>query len=72
MNKLLTVFGEKLNKDNPLSEYPRPQMQRDSYFCLNGIWEYAILPKDKKLTSYQGNIVVPFSPECLLSGVEKW
>lgn len=71
MNKLLTVFGEKLNKDNPLSEYPRPQMQRDSYFCLNGIWEYAILPKDKKLTSYQGNIVVPFSPECLLSGVEK-
>ena len=24
----------------PLSEYPRPQMRRESYLCLNGVWRY--------------------------------
>ena len=23
----------------PLSEYPRPQLKRDSYMTLNGLWE---------------------------------
>ncbi len=55
----------------PLPEYPRPQLQRDSYLCLNGTWEYAILPEFEKLSVYQGGILVPFSPETMLSGVEK-
>ncbi|MBO4383560.1 MAG: glycoside hydrolase family 2 [Clostridia bacterium] len=55
----------------PLSEYPRPQMQRDSYLCLNGTWEYAVLPEGQPLNVYQGSILVPFSPETMLSGVEK-
>lgn len=55
----------------PLSEYPRPQLARDSYLCLNGPWEYAILPESAKLERYQGTITVPFSPEASLSGVEK-
>ena len=71
MEKLLTRWGKTLNREMPLSEYPRPQMQRDSYFCLNGIWDYAITPISIGFTDYQGEIVVPFSPECLLSGVEK-
>ena len=25
-----------------LNEYPRPQLVRDSYICLNGMWDYAI------------------------------
>ena len=69
--KLLTPFGEKLNADCPLPEYPRPQMVRDSYICLNGKWDYAILNKKETLKEYQGKIVVPFSPEAILSGVEK-
>ncbi len=70
-DKLLTPFGEKLDKSCPLPEYPRPQMVRDSYVNLNGEWDYAILNKKEKLQEYHGKIVVPFSPECLLSGVEK-
>ncbi len=70
-DKLLTPFGEKLDKACPLPEYPRPQMVRDSYVNLNGEWDYAILNKREKLQGYQGKIVVPFSPECILSGVEK-
>ena len=71
MEKLLTRWGRELNKEMPLSEYPRPQMQRDSYFCLNGIWEYAIYPSNSEFKGYEGDIVVPFSPECLLSGVNR-
>lgn len=71
MKKLYTPFGEKLDKTQPLGEYPRPQLKRDSYLCLNGEWDYAILPKCQHLKDYQGKIIVPFSPECILSGVEK-
>ncbi len=71
MEKLLTRWGRNLNREMPLSEYPRPQMERSSYTCLNGIWEYAIYPVKSEFQGYQGDIVVPFSPECVLSGVEK-
>ncbi len=71
MEKLFTRWGRTLNKEMPLAEYPRPQMERDSYTCLNGIWEYAIYPKASEFSGYQGDIVVPFSPESLLSGVER-
>ncbi|MFA6866476.1 MAG: sugar-binding domain-containing protein, partial [Clostridia bacterium] len=71
MEKLITRWGKELNQDSPLQEYPRPQMVRESYTNLNGLWDYAILPKSQKLGKYQGKIVVPFSPETILSGVEK-
>ncbi len=69
--KLLTPWGEKLDKNNVLSEYPRPQFARDSYLNLNGVWQYAILPADQDVTLYDGDILVPFSPESILSGVER-
>lgn len=71
MEKLLTRWGKTLNRELPLSEYPRPQMQRASYICLNGIWDYAIYPTKDGFKGYEGEIVVPFSPECILSGVER-
>lgn len=71
MEKMLTRWGKNLDKNAPLQEYPRPQMVRESYINLNGIWDYAILPKSKTFDKYQGQIVVPFSPESILSGVEK-
>ena len=69
MEQLLTRWGKELNREMPLAEYPRPQMVRDSFICLNGIWDYAIYTMGKAFDGWEGEIVVPFSPECLLSGV---
>ena len=57
--------------ETPLAEYPRPQFQRDSYFTLNGQWDYAIYRQSEDFAGYQGKILVPFSPESLLSGVKE-
>lgn len=74
MNNLLTRFAKQMDKNLPLSEYPRPQFMRSTYLNLNGKYDYAIY-EDKTLRSSidkpQGEIIVPFSPECILSGVNK-
>lgn len=72
LRPLLTVWGEKLDRDAPLPEYPRPQLRRESFFNLNGRWQYAIRPgKEAEPAAYDGEIIVPFSPECILSGVQR-
>ena len=71
MQKLLTRWGKTLDKTRPLDEYPRPQLRRDSFFCLNGVWDYAIYKKNRPFMGYQGDITVPFSPETILSGVQR-
>ena len=80
LNSLTTVWGEALDSSNVLPEYPRPRMQRDNYVMLNGVWDYAIVPVDGGVdvetlarqaipSRWDGQIVVPFSPEAPLSGV---
>lgn len=54
----------------PLSEYPRPQLRRDSYLSLNGYWNYQIINRKGEIRR-KGKILVPFSPECELSGVNE-
>lgn len=71
MKQLLTRWGKTLDTSCPLNDYPRPQMRRNSFICLNGIWDYAIYPTDGEFCGYEGEIVVPFSPETLLSGVNR-
>ncbi len=85
INRLFTPWGEKLNPDKVLMEYPRPQFVRDSYYNLNGYWEYSITDKPSDFNNeslneafaaeipaqMDGVILVPFSPEAILSGVEK-
>ena len=68
--KLTTDWGKNVSS-KPLQEYPRPQFARKSYFNLNGWWDYAITKEDSIPTVYHGKILVPFSPESALSGVEK-
>ncbi|SDB55127.1 Glycosyl hydrolases family 2 [Pseudobutyrivibrio sp. YE44] len=53
-----------------LQEYPRPQLQRDSYINLNGTWDYRVIGAQAKVVA-SGPIEVPFSPEAKLSGTEK-
>lgn len=71
LERLTTPFGEALSKDKVLTEYPRPQFERPSYINLNGLWDYAIQPKKGFPDRYDGQILVPFSPEAILSGVER-
>lgn len=71
LRRLLTVWGEQLDTENPLPEYPRPQLVRESFQSLNGRWRYAITATDSAPQRYDGDIVVPFSPEAVLSGVER-
>ena len=66
---MLTKWGRELDRLHPLPEYPRPQLVRDSYVNLNGPWDYAITSSDTPPESFEGEIIVPFSPECELSGV---
>ncbi|MGN0388464.1 MAG: glycoside hydrolase family 2 protein [Suilimivivens sp.] len=69
LKSLSTEFSENLDPEHILCEYPRPQMVRDSYINLNGIWRYAITKEDKLPSEFDGEILVPFSPEAPLSGV---
>ncbi|MGM9631901.1 MAG: glycoside hydrolase family 2 protein [Eubacteriales bacterium] len=64
---LVTPFES--DKNSSWNEYPRPQMRRDSYLCLNGEWELSVI-KDENLTPL-GKINVPFTPETRLSGIER-
>ena len=60
----------------PRSEHPNPQLQRENWVNLNGIWEFEIdksasgvdrkLYEAKKLSR---EILVPFCPESKLSGI---
>ncbi len=69
MKQLYTRWGKSLQENHILEEYPRPLMIRNSYMNLNGIWEYAFTDKFVKPQKYDGRILVPFSPESVLSGV---
>ncbi len=68
---LYTKWGEKFDKKAVLTEYPRPQMQRERWLCLNGEWDFAIDGAETASDEWQGKIVVPFSPEAPLSGVHR-
>ncbi len=68
---LYTPWGETLDRECPLGDYPRPQLRRKSWKCLNGRWDYAIRNDGAFPDKWDGEILVPFSPESLLSGVER-
>ena len=67
----MTREGEAL-PEIPWNVYPRPRMQRDSFFCLNGAWDFAVTDGDAPAVSDGiGKICVPFPPESVLSGIHR-
>ena len=70
-NPLLTQWADDVDPENPWPEYPRPIMVRDNWASLNGLWDYAIAPKDEQPSQWEGQILVPYPLESALSGVKK-
>ncbi|WP_200978952.1 glycoside hydrolase family 2 protein [Echinicola sp. 20G] len=69
---LMTKFANDVSPENVLPEYPRPQMVRNEWMNLNGLWQYQPgtwenepYPKGK----LSSQILVPFAVESALSGV---
>ncbi len=57
-------------------EYPRPQLVRETWLCLNGTWEFEIDSAEVGVfkeywnrEKLNGTITVPYCPESVLSGV---
>ncbi|MGA5117660.1 LamG-like jellyroll fold domain-containing protein [Streptomyces pseudogriseolus] len=73
-HRLTTPWGDKVNTNNPLPEYPRPQQVRSQWKNLNGPWQFSgakageqpVFGKD-----LNEKIIVPFPVESQLSGLER-
>ena len=70
-NPILTEWASDVDPLKPWLQYPRPDMVRNAWINLNGIWEYAITAKDIKPETWDGTILVPYPVESALSGVRK-
>ena len=69
-DRIMTQWADDVDPSNVLPEYPRPQMMRENWLNLNGMWDYAISAKDASQPGvYDGQILVPFAVESALSGV---
>ncbi len=72
MSEIKTIWFDGIDKSCPLPEYPRPQLQREKWLCLNGEYDYAITAENASCPeSFDGKIIVPFSVESAASGVQR-
>ena len=71
-SRIMTSWGENLDKENVWNVYPRPIMERSEWMNLNGEWNYAVTSLQSNMPEkYEGEILVPFAIESQLSGVER-
>jgi hypothetical protein len=71
---LVTKWAKDVKADKPHPEYPRPQMKRERWQNLNGLWQLAFAKKDEAAPigkDLNERILVPFPVESALSGVMK-
>lgn len=67
-----TVWAEKIDRNAPFNEYPRPQMVRSRWKNLNGLWDFAVQKKTGTAPkSYKEQILVPFAIETAASGTKR-
>ena len=67
--EIKTPWAAQVDPENVLPEYPRPQMVRQTWSNLNGLWDYAITSVEAEGFEAEGKILVPFAVESSLSGV---
>ena len=74
--RLMTPWGENIDPEKVWQEYPRPQLVRQDWMNLNGVWGYFRRDNRTRLT-YESNaskfdqaILVPFGVESALSGIQ--
>ncbi|GGP52533.1 LamG-like jellyroll fold domain-containing protein [Saccharothrix coeruleofusca] len=73
-HRLTTPWGDKLDTNRPLPEYPRPQQERKQWLNLNGPWEFAGATAGQQPVfgkRLPERIIVPFPVESQLSGLER-
>ena len=73
-DKIKTRWAQKVTPDNAWREYPRPQMVREDWQNLNGLWNYAVRQRSAPENNtapetWVGKILVPYCIESSLSGV---
>jgi len=69
---IMTPWAKDVRSDKAWPEYPRPQMVRQAWKNLNGLWDYAVRPAaEPQPSAWDGQILVPFCIESALSGVKK-
>ena len=69
-DRIMTEWASQVDPDNVLPEYPRPQLVREEWLNMNGLWSYAITPAESEApVEFEGQILVPFAVESALSGV---
>ncbi|MDR0901215.1 MAG: hypothetical protein LBM92_00400, partial [Opitutaceae bacterium] len=69
-DRIKTPWAAEVSPGNVLPEYPRPRLVRPDWQNLNGLWDFAILPKERgEPAVFDGKILVPFPAESSLSGV---
>src|SRR2546421_6040486 len=69
---LMTRFAQDVTPDKVLPEYPRPQMMRERWMNLNGVWQFQPgiqADESSPKGNLSGSILVPFPVESALSGV---
>src|SRR5712671_6952598 len=69
---LMTDWAQLVNTNNPLPEYPRPQLVRTNWLNLNGIWQFQAGATNDAVPTNQilaREILVPFPMESALSGI---
>jgi len=72
---IVTSWAQLVDTNNPLPEYPRPQMVRSNWLNLNGLWQFQAGATNDPVPTNQtlaGDILVPYPMESALSGVAEY
>ncbi|WP_373371291.1 LamG-like jellyroll fold domain-containing protein [Stigmatella ashevillensis] len=73
-HRLRTEWGDQVDPNHPLPEYPRPQQVRSRWLNLNGPWEFSSATAEQQPVfgrTLPERIIVPFPVESQLSGLER-